>query len=200
MLSRLVQLVETVSGRRRGIHPRSAVHWTCELGQPRPGLIRIGRGSHIGRSTWINAHGGDAPPEGRVVIGEGVMIGRHNVISAKNGVVIGDEVVTAPQVLIMDHAHAYEDPTRPILRQGVTEGGRIEVSRGAWIGFGAVVVCNRGTLRIGENAVIGANSVVTSDVPARSVVVGSPARVVRWFDESVGGWVRATPGRGTCDV
>jgi acetyltransferase-like isoleucine patch superfamily enzyme len=98
--------------------------------------------------------------------------------------------VTAPQVLIMDHAHEFSDIRVPILHQGVTQGGRIIIERGCWIGFGAAILCNRGVLRIGRNAVVGANSVVTRDIPPCTVVVGAPARATRRYDDSLSRWVR----------
>lgn len=174
---------------------RSAfVHWSVQVSECGVGSIRLGPRVRIGRNSWLNTPASESPSITRggpkLVVAEGVAIGRNNVISALNGIHIDEHVVTAPNVLLMDHAHEFRDPNVPILLQGVTQGGVIHIERGCWIGFGAVVVCNRGTLTIGENAVVGANAVVTSSVPARSVVAGSPARVLRRYNLETDQWER----------
>jgi acetyltransferase-like isoleucine patch superfamily enzyme len=93
-------------------------------------------------------------------------------------------------VVIADHGHAYEDVTRPISEQGITEGGRIRIGRGSWIGNGAAIVCSRGELVLGQNCVVAANAVVTRSFPPFSVVVGNPARAVRQFDQDKKAWVK----------
>ena len=70
---------------------------------------------------------------------------------------------------------------------------------GAWIGANAVIVADGKDLEIGENAVIGANSTVTKSIPARSVAVGSPARVVDRWDEATGRWTSGREGAALSD-
>jgi acetyltransferase-like isoleucine patch superfamily enzyme len=71
--------------------------------------------------------------------------------------------------------HNFGDLSRPVIEQGISGRG-ITIEDGAWIGAGAAVLDG---VRIGSGAVIGANAVVTHDVPPHSVAVGSPARVVK---------------------
>jgi UDP-2-acetamido-3-amino-2,3-dideoxy-glucuronate N-acetyltransferase len=59
---------------------------------------------------------------------------------------------------------------------------RTTVRRGASLGSGSVILCN---VTIGENAIVGAGSVVTKDVPANAIVAGSPARVIRYLETKV---------------
>jgi acetyltransferase-like isoleucine patch superfamily enzyme len=92
-------------------------------------------------------------------------------------------------VLIMDHIHAYENVSLPIMAQGITDGGRIRIEQGCWIGRGAAIVCNQGELVLGRNSVVAANALVTKSVPPFSVVVGNPARLARQFDPAKGAWV-----------
>jgi acetyltransferase-like isoleucine patch superfamily enzyme len=61
----------------------------------------------------------------------------------------------------------------------------VVIGDGSWLGHGAVVLPG---VTIGKHVVIGANSVVTKDIPDFSVAVGSPARVIRQYDETLG-WV-----------
>ena len=98
--------------------------------------------------------------------------------------------------LIMDHSHAYEDIDVPIIRQGITKGGRIRIGEGSWIGHGAAIVCSRGELTIGRHCVVAANSVVTRSIPDYSVVFGMPASIIRQYDPDTQVW-RMGPLRGT---
>lgn len=96
-------------------------------------------------------------------------------------------MLTGPHVFIADHNHQYEDIKKPIYLQGArhNKGDRIEICSGTWIGTNAVIV---GNVRIGKNCVIGANSVVTHDIPDYCVAVGAPARVVKKYNMTSCQW------------
>ena len=113
-----------------------------------------------------------------VVIGNRCLIGRGSGIVGHLQIEIGDDVWTGHHVYITDQNHGYEDLSIPVSQQTQPERPVI-IGNGSWIGHGAVVLPG---VTIGEHAVIGANSVVTSDVPAYCVAVGAPARVVRQLD------------------
>lgn len=87
-----------------------------------------------------------------------------------------------------DHNRVYSDTTRPVLAQGLASGESADTEDNYWIGTGAVTVGVTG-LRLGRGSVVGANSVVISDVPAYSVVAGNP---VRWSRNTI---PRPRPGR-----
>jgi acetyltransferase-like isoleucine patch superfamily enzyme len=70
----------------------------------------------------------------------------------------------------------------------LTPGGTIRIEEGCWIGYGAAVVCSRDEVVIGRGSVIGANSVITRSVPAYSVVVGNPGRIVKQYDPISKNW------------
>lgn len=123
-----------------------------------------------------------------VEIGDGAYIGHMPRITAVGSVVIGEEAMLSDRVYVSDTNHLYEDVTEPIKRQGLRDGRRVEIGRGAWVGIGAVIV---GNVRIGENAVVGANAVVRDDVPDRTVVAGNPARIVRRHDGERWQWTEA---------
>jgi acetyltransferase-like isoleucine patch superfamily enzyme len=76
--------------------------------------------------------------------------------------------------------HVYQDPTRPMVEQGVTAEG-IVIEDDVWIGAGAIVTDG---VRIGKGAVVAAGAVVTKDVPPHTVVGGVPARVIKAIDGS----------------
>ena len=82
----------------------------------------------------------------------------------------------ADRVFIGDADHSYMDPEAPIRRQGDSFQGAVRLEDGCWIGIGAVILPG---VTIGNNAVVGANAVVTKSVPARAIVVGVPAKIIR---------------------
>lgn len=144
------------------------------------GQIAIGTGVYVGRDSWFQVMDDCATPVA-LRIGDGTSIVGGCVISVARSVVIGKSVLMAKNVYIADHQHAFEDTTRPVLSQGVTRIGAIEIGDGAWLGENVVVGPG---VRIGRGAVVGANAVVLVSIPDYSVAVGAPARVVRQFDSS----------------
>jgi acetyltransferase-like isoleucine patch superfamily enzyme len=111
------------------------------------------------------------------------------LVSAKNCIHIERDVIMAQSVLISDHGYTHEDGTPPNCEQDVTEGGRIRIGQGSWIGQGAAIVCTRGDLVLGRNCVVAAKAVVTRSFPPHSVIFGNPARVIKQFDPSKNAWV-----------
>jgi acetyltransferase-like isoleucine patch superfamily enzyme len=110
-----------------------------------------------------------------IKVGRGTFIGESVVIRGQGGVAIGNSVLIGPLAKIVAVEHAFGDLSRPVLEQGITARG-IVIEDGAWIGAGAAVLDG---VRVGRGAVVGANAVVTRDVPPHCVAVGVPARVVR---------------------
>ena len=121
----------------------------------------------------------------RMILGNRVATGAQTRIACAFRVVIEDDVMMSAFTHITDHSHGYEDPTRPIRDQPITSNGAVIIKRGAWLGFAAQVLSG---VTVGENAVVGANAVVTHDIPPFSVAVGNPARVIRQFRPGQG-WV-----------
>jgi acetyltransferase-like isoleucine patch superfamily enzyme len=146
--------------------------------------VRIGKDVHFGVSCPLEEKG-----EPIIVIDDGSVIKRRVQISARNSIHIERRVIVSSSVVIMDHNHAFEDVTRPIIEQGITPGGTIRIEQGCWIGHGAAIVCNKGEMVIGRNSVVAANALVTKSCPPYSVLVGNPARIARYFDPVKGTWV-----------
>jgi len=119
-------------------------------------------------------------PHAGIWIGPHSYVGECCVIRGQGGVHLGASVLLAPRVQLLAVNHRFGDPTRPVMQQGISAQG-ITVEGGAWIGAGAIVLDG---VHVGSGAVIGAGAVVTRDVPARSLAVGVPARVVRQLDGS----------------
>jgi acetyltransferase-like isoleucine patch superfamily enzyme len=140
-----------------------------ELQIARRGRLEFGRFVWIGDGTKIRCH------EGVVEIGEKTVMGQECTISAYQRVRIGEQCVIADRAMFIDFDHGVVEVERPIRRQGIYKRD-VEVGSNVWIGYGACIL--RG-VRVGDNSIVGTNSVVTKDVPANAVVAGIPARVIR---------------------
>jgi len=104
-------------------------------------------------------------------LGAGVFLNFNCVILGGVGVVIGDGAQIGPAVQILTADH----PRDPAERAAGLEWGRpIRIGRNVWIGGGAIVLPG---VTVGDDAVIGAGSVVTRDIPPQAIVVGNPARM-----------------------
>jgi len=120
-------------------------------------------------------------------VGEDTYIGPHAHISGTSGdIIIGKKVMIADNVLISTAAHKYEDVTKPVKEQGYELKGDITIEDGCWIGEGSVITAG---VRVGKNSVIGANSVVTHDIPPFSVAAGCPARIIRQYSAAEKKWL-----------
>ena len=133
------------------------------------GRMRFGRFVWIGDGTKIRCH------EGEVIIGDKTVLGQECTISAYKHVRIGEQCVIADRAMFIDFDHGSVEVERPIRQQGIYKRD-VEVGSNVWVGYGACIL--RG-VRVGDNSIIGTNSVVTRDVPANAVVGGVPARVLR---------------------
>jgi acetyltransferase-like isoleucine patch superfamily enzyme len=143
-----------------------------------PERISIGSDVQIHPGAWLSVvdeHQGRRY-DPRLSIGDGCRLGGHMVVACMGEIVIGRDVLASERVFVGDTFHDYRDPTRPILHQPMAEPRPVSIGNGAFLGIGAIVLPG---VTVGENAYVGAGAVVTEDVPARSVVVGNPARVVR---------------------
>jgi acetyltransferase-like isoleucine patch superfamily enzyme len=140
-----------------------------ELEIARNARVEFGRFVWIGDDTKIRCH------EGRVEIGQKTVMGQECTISAYQRVRIGEQCVIADRAMFIDFDHGVVEVERPIRQQGIYKRD-VEVGSNVWIGYGACIL--RG-VRVGDNSIVGTNSVVTKDVPANAVVAGIPARVIR---------------------
>ena len=155
------------------------------------GNISIGNGVYIAQHVVLAAVGLTDGKDCILEIGDGTHIGRFNHIYATGHIRIGKHVLTANNVYISDNAHSYDAPEKPILDQPVLHKSDVEIGDGSWLGHNVCVI----GARIGRNCVIGANAVVTGDIPDYSVAVGAPARVIKRYDSVARLW-RRTDAQG----
>ena len=156
-------------GRRLSLRGMAFIGPGCKLEVGRSAVLELGRWSWVGHGCKLRCH------EGVVSIGAKSVLGQECTISAFQHVSIGRECVVADRVMMIDFDHGMAEVERPIRRQGIYKRD-VHVGNNVWIGYGACIL--RG-ITIGDNAVVGANAVVTHDVPANAVVAGVPARLIR---------------------
>ncbi|HEY1360077.1 MAG TPA: acyltransferase [Thermoleophilaceae bacterium] len=155
-------------------------------------LIQVGRDVVVHPGAFISVVDVNEGKryDGRLVIGDRARFGFDLVIACCGLIEIGDDVLAADRVYIGDTYHEYRDVTRPVARQGLHDPRPVSIGPGAFLGINCAVLPG---VTIGEGAYVGANAVVTKDVPAHTVVLGNPARVVRRWDGEA--WVDV-PGEG----
>ncbi len=108
-------------------------------------------------------------------IGNNVSIHPMTYIFAEGGLIIGNDVSIAHGVTIMTSTHNYSDKDIPIKDQGL-ELKSVNIENNVWIGAKSTILCG---LTIEEGSIVGANSVVTKNVEANTIVAGAPAKVIK---------------------
>jgi acetyltransferase-like isoleucine patch superfamily enzyme len=170
------------------IGKRVSFHHTSKVYRPRAGRVSIGNLVSLREFAWLSVATEDPSGEPVIVLGDNCHIGFGSIISARNRIELERDVLVGQMALLVDHNHGYENPNLPVLDQGITEGGKIRIGQGTWIGHGACVICPRGELSIGRNCVIAANSMVMRSIPDYSVVAGYPASIIRQYDPEKKRW------------
>ena len=154
---------------RRGAFARWPVHGNV-LEALREGRLEIGANTLLEPGVWITA-----PAPARIRIGSGTFLNLGVMVAALNLVEIGDHCMFANGCFVTDADHSVGDLERPITWQGFRSKGPTRVGDNVWCGANVVITSG---VTVGERAVIGANSVVTGDIPPHSIAVGAPARVI----------------------
>ena len=138
-------------------------------------------GNNMVLTAW-DKHGNQTfTPE--IVIGNNTQIGRDCHITAIDSIKIGDNVLMGMKITITDNSHGkaeFIDLKSSPSERHLYSRGEVVVGNSVWIGDKATILPG---VKIGENSIIGANSVVTKDVPRNCVVVGNPARIIKNISE-----------------
>lgn len=144
--------------------------------------ISIGKntkiGKHIQLTAWDYNNGKQFTPV--IIIGSNCQIGSYNHITAVNKIIISDGVLTGKFVTITDNSHgnptmSEELDVSPLKRPAYSKG-EVIIGNNVWIGDKVTILPN---VKIGEGCIIGANAVVTKDIPPYCIVGGNPARIIK---------------------
>jgi acetyltransferase-like isoleucine patch superfamily enzyme len=136
---------------------------------------RIGPWVLIEPGCWFALY----PDSAELEIGEGTIINLGCMLAATERITIGSHCMFANYCFVADADHRYDDASVPVTWQGMETKGPVTIEDNCWFGTNCVVT---GGVTIGERTVVGANSVVTRDLPRGVIAAGAPARIIREID------------------
>ncbi len=155
--------------------------------------MRLGRNFSAGDSLWLEAvvdyAGERLSPV--LTIGDDVSLSDNVHITCISNVTIGSGTLIGSRVIVTDNSHGVyrgegqSAPDTVPAQRKLHSPAAVVIGRNVWIGDGVAVLPGAA---IGDGAIIGANSVVTGAIPAGVIAVGSPARIVRRWNEETGAW------------
>jgi acetyltransferase-like isoleucine patch superfamily enzyme len=143
------------------------------------GRARIGSSVLIEPDCWFALY----PETAELEIGEGTFVNIGCMLAATERITIGRHCMFANYCFVADADHRFDDPELPVTWQGMKTIGPVSIGDNCWFGTNCVVT---GGVTIGERTVVGANSVVTRDLPPRVVAAGAPAKVIREIEFASG--------------
>jgi len=165
-------------------HRFGCFHHTSHMGKPlrlvRPKYIKVGKKVSIlplARMECIRSWN-NTPLNGEIIIGDGASIEQSCHIIAADTLEIGKGVTISAFVYIADCGHSINDMTGDVMEHPL-DIKKTKICDGAFIGIGARIMPG---VTIGEHAIVGANAVVTKDVPAYHMVGGMPAKTIKIYD------------------
>lgn len=142
------------------------------FGRLRPPFLRLMGatvGSRVKLSRRVKVLGAR-----NLVLEDDVAIANSVILDARGGLRIKQGALVGFESILLTHTHAWPDPSIPVHHQG-SASQPITIGSNSWLGARVIVLPGG---MVGESSVIGANSVVSSDIPSNSVAVGTPARIV----------------------
>jgi len=145
-------------------------------------FIKIGEKVHVHKNSWLLAlKNSSEKPE--ININDGVYIGRFAHIVSTNNINIEKNVLISDKVYISDNVHNYKDIHKAIKEQEILNINKVNIGKNSWLGENVCVI----GASVGKHCVIGANSVVLSNIPDYSVAVGTPAKIIKKYcpDEKI---------------
>jgi acetyltransferase-like isoleucine patch superfamily enzyme len=138
------------------------------------GRVNIGAGTHVSRGTIMHTR------DGLIDIGPESSLGTNCRLGTTGKITIGRYGLFAAGCYIGGEDHPADDPSIPMVKRPAVSRGGVTMGEDVWLGFRATVLDG---VTIGDGAIIGAGSLVTKDIPALAVAVGTPAKVVRYREK-----------------
>ena len=175
-LERLIGIGRIAAGRfravllrLRGMQAGAKTTISAQVRVRRPYCVAVGAHTFFEHGVYVKIVDDSAS----VVLGERVFLGAGTQLDVSHSLVIGSRALIAPGVFITDHTH--NSMAGMTIREQGIRAAKVVIGDDVWIGTRSVILPG---VTIGNGAVIGAGSVVTSDVPANAVAAGVPARVI----------------------
>ena len=150
--------------------------------------LSIGSNTLIGSGSELLVYRShfSRPLEGKLIIGSHVRITARCRITCAGTVTVGNDALFGPDVFITDHNHGMN----PELPGGYSPQElsirNVSIGEGVWLGQR---VCVMPGVTVGAHSIVGANSVVTRDIPPYSIAAGAPARVIKQWDKDRKCWI-----------
>jgi acetyltransferase-like isoleucine patch superfamily enzyme len=155
-------------------------------------LIQLGAGFTSGRYCRLEAHDVLNKEQPILIFGADCQINDFVHIAAGSLIEIGSNVLIASRVFITDLNHGsysgvgHSIPESIVVKRKLFTSP-VKIHNNVWLGEGVTILPG---VEIGENSIVGANSVVTKDIPANSIACGNPASVIKVYDTVSNSWVR----------
>jgi len=153
-------------------------HLTNPLRIQGPENIIIGEHTIIGHGGWLASTPIAEAESSLLEIGNYCHIGDFCHIYAVKHIKLDDQVLIANHVYITDNYHGFEQIDVPIIKNPIHFKKEVYIGEGSWIGENVCII----SANVGKHCVVGANSVVTHDLPDYCVAVGSPAKIIKRYN------------------
>jgi len=159
--------------------------------------MEIGKHFSAGKGLWLEAVTESNTYIPKLIIGNDVSLSDFNHIGAAHYVKIGNHVLFGSKCYVTDHNHGIykgenQSPVKvPPVERKLTINGFVIIDDNVWLGDNVVILPN---VHIGYGAIIGANSIVSRDIPSNSIAVGIPARVIKRYDRKLKKWISIETG------
>lgn len=166
---------------------RSLIFKPMYIGNPQ--RIKIGHDTVIRSGVRLEVIGADSAWKPELSIGDNVNIEQNVHIVCGSRISIGNNVSITGNVAIVDVIHPYGDINDPIKvgNRVQCEGNYVEIGDDVFIGYGSIILPN---IKIGNNSIIGAHTIVNSEVPSYCVVGGNPMKIIKRYNFELNEWIK----------
>lgn len=145
------------------------------------GGIYIGDNVHIFNNCQLATHPNSNFENPQIIIGHGCTLGEQTHITCANKITIGDNLLTGRRCTITDNSHGSSTLDDLLINphaRSILSKGDVYIGKNVWLGDNVVVLPG---VNIGDGVIVGANAVVTKDIPSYSVAVGNPIKIVKSY-------------------